>query len=60
MKNRFADSLAESGSMDYDIIEAVKRGVDGDFDGGLIFCSVNADKITKIDTVEDVFREFTT
>lgn len=59
MKNSFSDGLAMSGSEDYDIIEAVKRGVEGDHDGGLIFCSVNADKIKKIDTVRDVFREFT-
>lgn len=60
MKNSFADRLAYSGSDDYDIIEAVKRGVEGDYDGGLIFCSVNADKIKRIDTVRDVFRELTT
>ena len=60
MKNSFADMLADSGNDDYDIIEAVKRGVEGDYDGGLVFCGINADKIKKIDTVRDVFREFTT
>lgn len=60
MKNSFADMLAESGSEEYDIIEAVKRGVTGDHDSGLIFGSVNAHKIKSIDTVRDVFREFTT
>lgn len=60
MKNKFADRLAESGNDDYDIIEAVKRGVDGDYDEGLIFCSANASRIKRIDTVKDVFREFTT
>lgn len=60
MKNSFADMLAYSGSEDYDIIEAVRRGVTGDYDGGLIFCSGNAGRIKKIDTVKDVFREFTT
>ena len=45
MKNRFADMLAGNGSCDYDIIEAVKRGVDGDHDNGLIFCGVSAGKI---------------
>ena len=59
MKNRFADMLAGNGSCDYDIIEAVKRGVDGDHDNGLIFCGVSAGKIDSIVTVEDVFREFT-
>lgn len=60
MRNDFADMLAYSGKDDYDIIEAVKRGVAGDYDGGLIFCSSNAGKISKIDTVKDVFSEFIT
>lgn len=59
MRNTFADSLCESGREDYDIIGAVKRGVEGDYDGGLVFCSANADRIDKIDTVADVFWEFT-
>ena len=60
MKNSFADMLARTGKEDYDIIRAVQKGIEGDYDNGLIFCSVNAEKIRKTDTVEDVFREFTT
>ena len=60
MKNSFADMLARTGKEDYDIIRAVQKGIEGDHDNGLIFCSVNAEKIRKTDTVEDVFREFTT
>ncbi|MDO4545573.1 MAG: nitronate monooxygenase [Bacillota bacterium] len=59
MGNDFTDRLAEGGSDDYDIIEAVRRGVEGDYDEGLVFCGVNADEITEISTVKDVFREFT-
>jgi nitronate monooxygenase len=60
MKNTFADMLAGTGKEDYDIIRAVLRGIEGDRDGGLIFCSANAGRISRTDTVEDVFREFTT
>lgn len=60
MKNSFADSLAATGSEDYDIIEAVRRAACGDYDNGLIFCGVSADKVNSIVTVRDVFREFTT
>ena len=60
MKNSFADMLARTGKEDYDIIRAVQKGIEGDHDNGLIFCSANAEKIRKTDTVEDVFREFTT
>ena len=60
MKNSFADMLARTGREDYDITRAVQKGVEGDYDNGLIFCSANAEKIRKTDPVEDVFREFTT
>lgn len=60
MKNTFADMLAGTGKEDYDIIRAVLRGIEGDRDGGLIFCSANAGRISRTDTVGDVFREFTT
>lgn len=59
MRNAFADALAESGRDDYDIIEAVRRGVEGDYENGLIFCGISADRIDGIATVKDVFREFT-
>ncbi len=58
MKNSFTDMVTESG-IDYDITEAVKRGVEGDYDNSLVFCSVNADRIDTISSVEDVFKEFT-
>lgn len=58
MKNKFTEEIAASGG-DYDITKAVKRGVEGDYDNGLIFCSVNADKIDSISSVKDVFEEFT-
>ena len=60
MKNSFSDMLASTGKDQYDIIGAVKRGVCGDYDSGLIFCSTGVDGIRKIDTVKDVFREFIT
>ncbi|MDO4745328.1 MAG: nitronate monooxygenase [Bacillota bacterium] len=59
MKNAFTDKISKAGGEDYDITEAVRRGVEGDFDNGLIFCSVNADKIDTISSVKDVFKEFT-
>ena len=59
MKNAFTDKIAKTGSVDYDIIEAVKLGIEGDYENGLIFCSSNVDKITKISSVKDVFEEFT-
>lgn len=58
MKNRFSDLISACDD-DYDIIEAVKRGVRGDYEGGLIFCTEDADRIERIDSVADVFREFT-
>lgn len=60
MKNSFTDKVAEGKYEDYDIFEAVKRSVEGDYDGGLIFCSTQVENIEKIDTVRDVFREFAT
>lgn len=59
MKSAFAEKTMEPGGEDYDIIEAVKKTVEGDPDNGLVFCSVNADKIDRISTVKDVFEEFT-
>ena len=59
MKNTFTDKISKTGSADYDIIEAVKLGIEGDYENGLIFCSSNVDKITKISSVKDVFEEFT-
>ena len=59
MKNAFTDKIAKTGSVDYDIIEAVKKGREGDYENGLIFCSANTDKIRKICSVKDVFEEFT-
>ena len=58
MKNAFTEKVIASGE-EYDITEAVKKGVEGDYDNGLIFCSVNADKIDTIGSVKDVFKEFT-
>ena len=60
MKNSFTDRVAEGKCEDYDIFEAVKRSVEGDYDGGLMFCSEQAESIGRIDTVKDVFREFET
>lgn len=58
MKNTFTEKVIASGE-EYDITKAVKKGVEGDYDNGLIFCSVNADKIDTIGSVKDVFKEFT-
>lgn len=59
MKSSFAEKTMEPGGEEYDLIEAVKKAVEGDHDNGLVFCSVNADKINRISTVKDVFEEFT-
>ena len=59
MKNDFSRSLAESGRTDYDIFKAVRDGVCGDYENGLIFCGENPDRITGIETVKEVFRSFT-
>lgn len=58
MRNSFTETIAASGG-DYDITEAVRKGVEGDYDNGLVFCSVNAGKINSISSVKDVFEEFT-
>ena len=60
LRTPFAAKLEAEGSEDYDIVEAVFRGVQGDFDNGLVFCSDNIGRIDKLETVRDVFREFTT
>ena len=60
LRTPFAAKLEAEGSEDYDIVEAVLRGVQGDFDNGLVFCSDNIGRIDKLETVRDVFREFTT
>jgi len=59
MKNDFAKELAESGSDDYDIVDVVMFGLEDGHQDGLVFCNTDADKITAIDTVKDVFMEFT-
>ena len=58
MNNAFARELAAGGSDDYDIVDAVRYGLD-DHEDGLVFCNADAGKLTAIDTVKDVFREFT-
>lgn len=60
MRNAFTHRAADTGNETYDIIEAVKKGVEGDYDNGLIFCNANVEKLRRIDSVKDVFREFTT
>lgn len=60
MKNAFSEKLERGEVSDYDIFEAVKKSIEGDYDNGLIFCSAKVDQVKKIDTVKDVFREFTT
>lgn len=58
MRNSFTDRVLASGE-EYDITEAVKKGVEGDYDNGLVFCSANVDKMTDVSSVKDVFNEFT-
>lgn len=60
MRNAFTQRVTDTGNEAYDIIEAVQKGVEGDHGNGLIFCSANVDRIKSIDSVKDVFREFTT
>lgn len=62
MSNAFTKRMTEDPEASYDmrdLIEAVRKGVEGDFEQGLIFCSAGAEKINEIGTVKDVFREFT-
>ena len=59
MRNKFSEHLAETGSRDYDIFKAVRAGVGGDYENGLIFCGSNPEKLNRIDRVADVFEEFT-
>lgn len=56
----FRKNRGRNGEDPYDLFEAVRRSVAGDPDSGLVFCSENAGLADKIDTVKDVFREFTT
>lgn len=60
MKNKFSQELEKSGRDDYDIFEAVRNGVRGDYENGLIFCGENPERIKKLDTVANVFGELTT
>ena len=60
MRTAFSEKIAEDGEDPYDLFEAVRRSVAGDPDSGLVFCSESAGLADKIDTVKDVFREFTT
>lgn len=60
MHNAFTQNAMDMGNEAYDIIEAVQRGVTGDYENSLIFCNANVERINKIDSVKDVFREFTT
>ncbi len=59
MKNAFTKRQAAENDPDYDIIEAVRRGAEGAHEEGLIFCSANVEKVTGLESVRDVFREFT-
>ena len=56
----FAGRLDKEGTEDYDIVEAAVRGVQGDLENGLVFCSETAGRTDRLETVRDVFREFTT
>lgn len=58
MKNDFVEQVEAEGSTDYDMIEAVRRGAEGDLDHGLIFCGIHAERLKRMETVKDVFREF--
>lgn len=59
MNNSFARELAAAGADEYDIVDAVRYGLDDDHEKGLVFCSTKAGELRKIDTVKDVFMEFT-
>ena len=59
MKTPFAENLAKHGEDSYDLFEAVRRSVAGDPENGLVLSSEKAGLADKIDTVKDVFREFT-
>ncbi|MDO4393977.1 MAG: nitronate monooxygenase [Bacillota bacterium] len=59
MRNKFSANLVETGRREYDIFKAVRDGVRGDYENGLIFCCRNPERLQKIDTVADVFDEFT-
>ena len=59
MRTAFSEKIAEDGEDPYDLFEAVRRSVQRPGQR-LVFCSENAGLADKIDTVKDVFREFTT
>lgn len=59
MENSFTKRIAAENDADYDIVEAVRRGAEGAHEEGLIFCSVNVGRITGLESVRDVFKEFT-
>ena len=59
MKNSCSEKLSQSWEPGYDMFKAVRAGLEGDHDNGLIFCSSKMDKADRMETVEDVFREFT-
>lgn len=58
MKNKCSEKLSEYWPDDYDMFKAVRAGLDGEYDNGLIFCSSEMDRAESIESVEDVFREF--
>lgn len=60
MRNAFTQRITDTDNDSYDIIEAVLRGAGGDYENSLVFCNANVERIRKIDSVKDVFREFTT
>ncbi|MBQ0079422.1 MAG: nitronate monooxygenase [Eubacterium sp.] len=59
MRNPFSQQLAATGSADYDIFKAVRNGIQGDYENGLIFLGENQDRVTRMEKVADVFKEFT-
>ena len=59
MKNSFTERLSCEPRLSYDLIEAVRRAMNGDFEDGLVFLSESVGRISSICNVEDIFREFT-
>lgn len=60
MKNKCAEELSYGWADDYDMFGAVRKGVEGDYERGLIFCSSEMDRADRICKVKDVFKEFIT
>jgi len=60
LKNKFISKIQESPGLSGDsLTEALIASANGDIENGLIFCGAKAYKAEKIETVKEIFDEFT-